>query len=118
MSDRAEIIRASIHCTRCGYLLRGLREDAACPECGQAIAESLAGAWLAVADPHWRRRVAIALLAAAVLSLVLLLLQPPLVMWIWRLSGWSWMNLTYQTMAAAQLLAPACLLVAAAREPG
>lgn len=43
-------------CLRCGYALRGLPVDGACPECGRSIERSLRGASLRYADPRYVRR--------------------------------------------------------------
>ncbi len=45
-------------CARCGYILRGLAESGACPECGEAIETSLKGNLLRAADPRWLKTVA------------------------------------------------------------
>jgi hypothetical protein len=37
----SDITEATLLCERCGYVLEGLDERGACPECGQPIAESL-----------------------------------------------------------------------------
>src|SRR5690242_5467259 len=39
--DPRAIVRHHLTCTTCGYILRGLRLDAACPECGTAIAAAI-----------------------------------------------------------------------------
>ena len=48
---------ADLHCVRCGYHLRELAEDGACPECGTAVARSMHGDLLSAADPAWLRRI-------------------------------------------------------------
>ncbi len=40
-------------CRHCGYNLRGLTEDRACPECGTAVGRSLLGDQLRFSDPDW-----------------------------------------------------------------
>jgi len=40
-------------CRHCGYNLRGMTEDRACPECGTAVGRSLLGDQLRFADPEW-----------------------------------------------------------------
>ncbi len=40
-------------CVQCGYNLRGLTQDKACPECGTPIARSVFGDQLRYADPQW-----------------------------------------------------------------
>lgn len=45
-------------CWRCGYNLRGMTEDRACPECGTAVGRSLLGDQLRFSDPDWVRTLA------------------------------------------------------------
>ena len=45
-------------CVACGYALRGLPADGACPECGMSIRRSLSGDQLWAADPKWLARIA------------------------------------------------------------
>jgi hypothetical protein len=45
-------------CCTCAYNLRGLAWDAACPECGTAVAESVGGHLLRYSDPEWISRLA------------------------------------------------------------
>jgi len=45
-----------LHCRDCGYDLRGLSDDAACPECGLAVAESKRPGHLFHGPPAWLRR--------------------------------------------------------------
>ena len=42
-------------CRHCGYNLRGMTEDRACPECGTAVGRSLLGDMLRFSDPQWVR---------------------------------------------------------------
>lgn len=51
-----ETLAEDLYCGRCSYNLRGLAPDARCPECGTAVALSLQGNWLHLADPIWLRR--------------------------------------------------------------
>lgn len=44
-------------CRQCGFLLKGLRPDGACPECGFSVARSLEENVLDHADPRWLRSV-------------------------------------------------------------
>lgn len=46
-------------CRRCGYNLRGLREDGRCPECGTPIGLSTRGDLLRFADPAWVEKLAL-----------------------------------------------------------
>ena len=50
-------VAADLHCRACGYNLRGLRRDGACPECGHAIALSLVSTLLRHTDVDWVRAV-------------------------------------------------------------
>lgn len=43
-------------CRACGYTIRGLSIESACPECGTAIGSSRASLTLAGADPAWLKR--------------------------------------------------------------
>lgn len=45
-------------CRRCGYALRGLLPDGACPECETPIGRSIKGELLCYSDPEWIERVA------------------------------------------------------------
>jgi hypothetical protein len=55
--DRGEIV-IDHDCKKCGYNLRGLREDGRCPECGTPIGLSTTGDLLRFADPDWVEKVA------------------------------------------------------------
>ncbi len=46
----------TVPCRRCGHNLRGLKPDGRCPECGAAVAKSLHGDLLCLADPAWLER--------------------------------------------------------------
>lgn len=52
---------ADIACRRCGYNLRGLREEGACPECGSAVGLSTRGDFLRFASPTWVNKLAFGL---------------------------------------------------------
>ena len=67
---------ADLLCDRCGYDLRGHRQEEACPECGLPVGESrrLAAvprrpAWRA-SDPRWRRRILAGVWVLVLLPLV------------------------------------------------
>lgn len=47
---------ADVPCLSCGYNLRGLTNDGACPECGSPVTASLRGDFLKFADPAWLER--------------------------------------------------------------
>ena len=55
--ERGEIV-VDHECKKCGYNLRGLREDGRCPECGTPIGLSTTGDLLRFADPEWVEKVA------------------------------------------------------------
>jgi hypothetical protein len=46
-------IQGDLACVRCGYNLRGLKSDKACPECFTPVESSLHGNLLAYADQDW-----------------------------------------------------------------
>jgi len=48
---------SDIDCINCGYNLRTLHPQHACPECGKPVIGSLTGDCLAYADPKWLKRV-------------------------------------------------------------
>ncbi len=50
-------IEENLPCVACGYTLRGLPVNGACPECGTEISRSLQGDRLAAADPQWLRTI-------------------------------------------------------------
>lgn len=56
--DQNGAITVDTTCRRCGYNLRGLREDGRCPECGTAIGLSTRGDLLRFADPDWVEKLA------------------------------------------------------------
>jgi hypothetical protein len=62
-------IEADLACAMCGYNLKGLSPDGACPECGRAIGETL-NHGLSHADPAWLRRQAGAVPFLAALCLL------------------------------------------------
>ena len=51
-------IAEDLPCRHCGYNLRGMTEDRACPECGTAVGRSLLGDQLRFSDPQWVRTLA------------------------------------------------------------
>lgn len=59
MADHAPLPAASdtiatdTNCVRCGYNLRGLQNDQACPECGASIADTLGYDLLPNCNPAW-----------------------------------------------------------------
>lgn len=48
-----ETIQQDLPCSRCGYNLRGLTLNMACPECSTPVGSSVHGDLLAYADPDW-----------------------------------------------------------------
>jgi hypothetical protein len=56
--DPAGRIAQDVPCIHCGYNLRSLLADQACPECNQAVGESLRGDLLQFGNPAWLRRLA------------------------------------------------------------
>jgi hypothetical protein len=52
------LIDADIACRRCGYNLRGLVADGACPECFHPVRQSVRGNALEFSDPLWLRTLA------------------------------------------------------------
>lgn len=55
--DAHGAIAEDSECKRCGYNLRGLKEDGRCPECGTPIGLSTQGDLLCFADPEWVEKV-------------------------------------------------------------
>ncbi len=55
------IVDRNVACASCGYNLRSLRVDGACPECGIAVNRTIDGDWLRYADREWLKRIAVAL---------------------------------------------------------
>ncbi|MCI0348663.1 MAG: hypothetical protein L0Z53_04490 [Acidobacteriales bacterium] len=52
------IVERDVQCVRCGYNLKSLLREGACPECGTAIEQSLHGDLLRYADQDWVKQVA------------------------------------------------------------
>jgi hypothetical protein len=50
-------VAADVGCRRCGYNLRTLHVDAACPECASPVAASVNGDALMYSDPSWLAKV-------------------------------------------------------------
>ena len=50
-----------LHCIDCGYNLRGLPTDGACPECGTSIERSMRGDALRFANVEWLKKVRLGL---------------------------------------------------------
>ena len=74
-------IERDTDCIHCGYNLRGLGDDGRCPECGDAVAATLAAERRrgAPADTRWLKRMREAgwcTVIAWIISLSLLLLLP------------------------------------------
>ena len=63
-------------CRHCGYDLRTIDIEDRCPECGTAVASSLASAYLAGAEPSWLKQVYIGQ-RDVVLGVVLLVIGVP-----------------------------------------
>jgi hypothetical protein len=51
--DAAGHLDADLKCIRCGYNLRGLPANGACPECGTAVGRSFLGDLLQFSPPEW-----------------------------------------------------------------
>lgn len=56
--DPAGRIDEDVKCIRCGYNLRGLSANGACPECGTAVGRSLQGDLLQFSPPEWVEQLA------------------------------------------------------------
>jgi hypothetical protein len=56
--DAGGCIAEEIACRSCGYALRGLPLNGACPECGTPVAKSIYGDLLRFCDPRWIERLA------------------------------------------------------------
>jgi len=76
-----EVIDHDLPCLQCDYILRGLRTNSQCPECGLVIARTLRGDYLIHSSPEYvrsvhigARLVAAALLLSAAIALVALVL--------------------------------------------
>jgi hypothetical protein len=52
-----DLASRDVPCLRCGYNLRGLAPDGACPECGTPVARSLRGNLLRYSDPAYVARI-------------------------------------------------------------
>ncbi len=106
-------------CRACGYTIRGLSIDSACPECGTAIGSSRASLTLAGADPAWLKRLVRGLSVGSAFSLIMpiFLLRltraeaglPAGSEWMWPLFGIG--------MAASVLYATQGMLGITARDP-
>ncbi|MCC6680641.1 MAG: hypothetical protein IT445_07035 [Phycisphaeraceae bacterium] len=44
-------------CIKCGYNLRTIHRDAACPECGTAVGRTIYGNRLRYCDPRWLKHI-------------------------------------------------------------
>ena len=68
------ILDDDLTCLHCGYNLRSLLPDGACPECGTAVARSIHGAVLRFCDPDWVGQLALGmkLLIASIVTQFLL----------------------------------------------
>ena len=52
LDDDGRILEDDLACLACGYNLRGLLPDGACPECGTAVGRSTHGNLLRFCDPR------------------------------------------------------------------
>jgi hypothetical protein len=59
--DAAGCVATDVACLGCGYNLRTLRPDGACPECGAVVAGSLRGDLLGQRDADWLNWIAVGL---------------------------------------------------------
>ena len=62
-----------IHCIHCGYNLRSLLPDQACPECGKPVAPSLRDDRLRSSDPQWVRRLSVGMICVLLGGIFLLI---------------------------------------------
>ena len=51
------VLNAELVCVNCGYSLRGLEEDEACPECGLLVTESLRPELISLHDTNCLKRI-------------------------------------------------------------
>lgn len=77
--DAAGHLSGDLSCVKCGYNLRTLHCDAACPECGTAVGRSIEGNRLRYCDPAWLKQIweglncfGVAVAAAIVLVVVVI----------------------------------------------
>lgn len=74
---QVELIDHDLACIQCNYILRGLRTDSQCPECGTLITRTLRGDYLIHSSPNFVRRIHIGvrLLASALLASGMLIIS-------------------------------------------
>jgi len=72
--DPDQTLQGDTLCASCGYNLRGLTPEMACPECGIAVGRSVFGNQLRYSDPEWvdKLRLGASLLRWAIVSNILL----------------------------------------------
>ncbi len=76
-SSGGGVVDKNLPCWGCGYNLRSIAYDKACPECGASVSRSLQGDRLVFSDRKWLRRLVIGtnwLLASSTISLFLAVL--------------------------------------------
>ncbi|MFG0285205.1 MAG: hypothetical protein ACF8R7_12345 [Phycisphaerales bacterium JB039] len=73
--SRPDLNQDDVACLRCGYNLRGLRQDGVCPECGTAVARSLEGDLLVYSSPDYTASLhrGVALILAAIIAQILVM---------------------------------------------